>query len=101
MTRVLGLACFAASVGLACATSGSTPHRGLEPLWRDYRALPPKRALAVAGDPDRVWVAGAAGGRASESEARSAALDECLERRLARRMQAPCRIYAVGDRIVW
>jgi hypothetical protein len=90
-----------AGLVLACATPGPHPHAGIRGLWREYQGLPSYRALALAGDPDRVWVAGAAGGRLSQAEARTAALEECAAHRQERRMQAPCRIYAIGDRIVW
>ncbi len=86
----------------ACAMQGGRPpHRGLESLWRKYQALSPHRALAVAGDPDRAWVAGASAAQPSDDAAQAAALEECAAHRLERRMQAPCRIYAVGDRVVW
>jgi hypothetical protein len=95
------LAC-AALLSLACASEGSrAPHPGIAELWRDYRAMPHQRALVLAGDPDRVWVGGASGGHASRSEAKESALAECMQRRAQRRLQAPCRVYAVGDEIVW
>ncbi|HKA14268.1 MAG TPA: hypothetical protein VKH41_04560 [Myxococcota bacterium] len=71
-------------------------------MWRDYRALPNERALAVAGDLRRgVWVAGSAGGEPTRDSAEQAALQECRERRLRQRAQAQCQIYAIGDEIVW
>jgi hypothetical protein len=100
---------FASSLGfsilllaLACTTAeGPKPHRALKGLWRDYSKLAPKRALAIAGRPDRQWVAGAAGGHSSDEAAQTAALAECAKHRKERRMQSPCRLYAVGRRIVW
>ena len=35
------------------------------------------------------------------AEAEERATIECRRRRLVRRVQGPCRTYAVGDRIVW
>lgn len=90
-----------AGLALACRGEGPHPHQSLSGLWRKFQKLPPVRALAVAGDPERIWVAGAAGGLATEAEARAAALEECQVRRQDRRLQAPCRIYAVGKQIVW
>jgi hypothetical protein len=91
-----------AVVLLACARSPSPPHRELAPIWRDYRALPAERALAVAGElRNDSWVAGASGGHALRGEAEAEALRECRKRRLQRRMQAPCLVYAVGDEVVW
>ena len=85
----------------ACATA-PLPHRELAPVWRDYRALPAQRALAVAGElrHDR-WVAGASGGHALRGQAEAEALRECRRRRMQQRMRAPCRVYAVGDEVVW
>jgi hypothetical protein len=86
----------------ACARSPSPPDSELEPLWREYRALPAERALAIAGELhfDR-WVAGASGGHASRDDAEAGALRECGKRRAQRRMQSPCLVYAVGDEVVW
>jgi hypothetical protein len=71
-------------------------------LWRDYSAMPDQRALAIAGELRRNrWVAGAAGGRETSAEAQSIALQECQVRRQRQRMQDPCRLYAVGDEVVW
>jgi hypothetical protein len=63
--------------------------------------MPPERALALAGDPGRRWVGAAAGGHASQIEAEESAVAECKRRRAARRMRAPCRLYATGDEFVW
>ena len=86
---------------LACAASGPQPHRGIEGLWRQFVQLPPKRALALAGNPERVWVAGAVGGLETQTEASTSALAECRRKRRERRMQAPCILYAVGNEIIW
>ncbi len=89
-------------LGAACASGGVSPHPALTATWRDYRALPVERALAIAGDPrgDR-WVVGASGGHGTPSEAEAGALGQCQSRRAARRMRAPCVLYAIGDEIVW
>jgi hypothetical protein len=98
----LWLACAALLAGVACATgSRSEPHPGIESLWRAFLEMPPERALALAGDPDRRWVGAAGGGHASQLEAEKSALAACQRRRAARRMQAPCRLYATGSEIVW
>lgn len=102
--RRAGFLVCTALVPLACATaSRSEPHPGLVGvgLWREFLELPPERALAIAGDPDRVWVGGASGGHASRSEAEQSALARCQQGRAARRLRAPCRLYASGDEIVW
>jgi hypothetical protein len=70
--------------------------------WREYRALPEQRALAIAGDPNQeLWVTGATGGHATREQAEAEAIAQCKIRRAARRMQAACVLYAVGDEIVW
>ncbi|MDJ0851102.1 MAG: hypothetical protein QNK04_22245 [Myxococcota bacterium] len=89
-------------VAAGCASRGSAPHAQLGPIWKEYQSLPPSRALAIAGDPRRGrWVTGASGGHASPSEAEVGAMAQCGQRRLARRMRAPCVLYAIGDEIVW
>ena len=86
----------------ACARGGRIPpHPGIDRLWGQYAALAPMRALAIAGDPDRLWVGAAAGGAEAQHDASDRALEECRRRRAERRMQAPCRLYAVGDEILW
>lgn len=77
------------------------PHRNLARIWRDFEKLPDARALAVAGDPERIWVAGAVGGLPSPIDAEEKALEQCQRKRMARRLQAPCRLYATGSEIVW
>ena len=103
----MALCCAAVVVAGALLASCSSyrvrpQHPHLAVAWRDYRALPDQRALAIAGDPreDR-WVTGASGGHASQSGAERGALLECRRRRAARRMRAPCVLYALGDEIVW
>ena len=71
-------------------------------IWKEYRALPESRALALAGNPrtDR-WVAGISGGHSSLDAAVESALQECRANRLRQRMPLACKLYAVGDEIVW
>ena len=95
------LACAGAAV-LACASGEPGPHRALGPLWREFQALPPERALAISGDPRSTrWVGAASGGHSTTDEAREEALAQCRVRRQARRMLARCEPYAVGNEIVW
>lgn len=98
------LACLLAAAAPAmsgCASRANEPPPSLRRLWVRFRELPEERALAIAGDPRDVWVAGASGGHISRSEAEEAALAECRRRRFLQRMQARCRLYAVGDEILW
>lgn len=86
---------------VACAARNA-PHPELAAIWRDYGALPEQRALAIAGElRQNLWVAGASGGHALRSDAEWEALRECQRRRKQQRMQAPCRLYAVGNEVVW
>jgi hypothetical protein len=90
------------ALALACASSGPSPHPALAAAWREYQALPEQRALAIAGDPNlELWVTGATGGHATREQAEAEAIAQCRMRRAARRMQAACVLYAVGDEIVW
>lgn len=89
------------AVGLLMGCSSAPgPDKALSSIWRDYQTLPKHRALAVAGELRHgLWVAGASGGHPSARKAEEAALAACAQRREKRRMQAPCRIYAVGGNI--
>ena len=92
--------------GSAGCTSDGFGSTGDHPLatsqvWTQYRALDDRRALAVAGDPTRAWVAGMAGGLPTAVDARREALSACAKQRARRRMQSQCLIYADGMRIVW
>ena len=101
ITRCALLLATAASLG-ACETPGPDPHPLVDTrIWQQYRQLEENRALALAGDPTRIWVAGMAGGQTSPAVAASDALAECGRQRAKRRLVAPCRLYAKGSRIVW
>jgi hypothetical protein len=90
----------------ACRSSGhaiGVPTRErtrFESEWQSYRDLEPEKALAVAGDVDGAYASGFAFGKASRHEAEQGALEDCARRRADRRLDAPCRLYAVGDEIV-
>jgi len=60
--------------------------------------MPDERAIAVSGDLEGLWVAGATGGHRTRLAASEEALAECERRRRVRRVAAPCHLYAVGDR---
>jgi len=93
----------AAFLALACAAAKPTaPDDSLAALWRDYRALPGHRALAIAGDFRRErWVAASSAGHVTRAAAEQSALSECRTRRIRQRTQAMCQLYAIGDEIVW
>ena len=99
--RVLLLPVVAFLLAPACASRQRPPHAGMASIWRGYSEMRPYRAIAIAGDPDGVWVGAAAGSADSRAEAEQAVLSECRRKRMQRRMQASCRLYAVGDDVVW
>jgi hypothetical protein len=89
---------------LATACAGSPrpePHAGVAKRWGGYLSMPHQRAFAMAGDPNGHWLGSTVGGYGSPAEAKREALRRCEHERAARRMEAPCRIYAVGHQIVW
>jgi hypothetical protein len=92
-----------AALGLGSCTTRGAQHEALTRVWSDYSELPDQRALAIAGELERNerWVAGASGGHASRRDAEEGALHECARRRQEQRMQDACRLYAVGDQVVW
>jgi hypothetical protein len=100
--RCIAVAWMALLLLPACASDRTSTHPDLAAVWRDFVEMPSERAMAIAGDPRRDrWVIGASGGHATRDEATAEALRECQKRRGARRMQAACVLYAVGDEIVW
>lgn len=68
--------------------------------WRAYRKHPPQKALAVAGNLMGLYVSGVAFGDSSDILAREQALSNCEQRRADRRLEAACRMYAIGDTVL-
>jgi hypothetical protein len=92
------------ALGLAACAGSQAPSRSssFESLWARYAEMPEPRALAIAGDPNTTrWVGSAASGHASEAEAEQQALAGCKKQRASRRLQVPCRLYAIGDFVIW
>ena len=67
--------------------------------WKNYSRLEPNKALAIAGDTQGTYVIGYAFAQSSEPAAVQAAMDACEARRADRRIEAPCRTYAIGERV--
>ena len=67
---------------------------------RRYAVQEPVRALAVALEDGR-WAFGVAEAEFTEGRAKQRALEGCEQARLQRGLNKPCRIYAVGSRVVW
>jgi hypothetical protein len=68
--------------------------------FRNYTRLDANKSIAVAGDTAEIYVSGYAHREVSEQAAIDAALVACEARRRDRRVAAPCRTYAIGDRTV-
>jgi len=67
-----------------------------ESEWRSYEKLPEFKSLAVAGDRAGVYVSGVAYDHRHTDSAVAAALRYCEERRVDRRIEAPCQTVAVN-----
>jgi hypothetical protein len=65
-----------------------------------YRALEPHKAIAVAGDVGGRYAMGYAHGLPSREAAIAEALAHCEQRRKDRRIEAECRLHAIGDEVV-
>ncbi len=65
-----------------------------------FRALPPEKSMAIAGDPSGVYVSGYAYDYPTRELAVQEALQYCEQRREDRRIESECRTYAVGDDIL-
>jgi len=89
-------------LALGCVAKPPNLDANLAGLWKEYGELPESRALALAGNPrtDR-WVAGLSGGHSSSEAAGESALRECRANKLRQRMPLECKLYALGDEIVW
>lgn len=91
----LAVLALALAVAAGCSAQVGAPIRRrarIDALEAHFSRLPPARALAIAGDPAGLFVAGYASGRASLAEARALALSRCEERRRDRRVAAPCTL---------
>ncbi|MBW2243162.1 MAG: hypothetical protein JRH01_14345 [Deltaproteobacteria bacterium] len=67
---------------------------------RRYRGFEPHKAIAVAGDVGGRYAMGYAQGLPSREAAIAEALAYCEQRRKDRRIEAECRLHAVGDEVV-
>ncbi len=64
--------------------------------WRTYEKLPEFKSLAVAGDRAGIYVSGVAYDHRHRETAVEAALRYCEERRVDRRIEAPCQTVAIN-----
>ena len=96
------LAIVAVALALLACASERVPDREFDTLWRAYRSLPDERSLAIARElGGNLWVAGMAGGQPTLEAAETEALAACQKQRSRKRLQVPCRLYAVGDDVLW
>ena len=87
-----------------CMRSGGSPMgiplretTQFESEWKNYQRLGPLKALAVTGDLNGVYVSGFAFAYPIQALANDEALENCEERRVDRRIEDECRLYAIGD----
>ena len=100
---LLALAC-AASAALSGCYHFTSPigvqlpdSSRFESEWKNYGRLKPNKCMAVAGDMSGMYVTGYSFGAATELAAVEAAIEACEARRADKRIEAPCRTYAIGD----
>jgi hypothetical protein len=68
--------------------------------WKNYQHLGSMKAIAVAGDLNGVYVSGFAFAYPMQMLANDEALENCEERRVDRRIEGECRLYAIdNDRV--
>ncbi len=68
--------------------------------YRDYKSFENKKAYILAIDDDN-WTAGWSFGWNDQSTANNEALRECNKRRKGNKIKSNCKLYAIGDEIVW
>jgi hypothetical protein len=95
---------------VAMPTPPQTPAPGVE-----ARVLPPDflkavqqyntkagfKAMALALDPDGKWAYGTITGGATQAGANEEAQAECEKFKMQSGAQSTCRLFAVGDKVVW
>ena len=97
----------AASAILAGCGSSGTPmgvafktRTQFEVEWAHFLEFEPDKALAIAGDISGRFVLGYSFGYLTEDSAIEAAMEACELRRVDRRIDDDCTLYAVDDRLV-
>ena len=71
-----------------------------ESEFKHYRKMVPRKAMAVAGDVGSRYVIGYSHAYPTSDMAIEDALEFCEQRRVDRRIESECRIYAVDDEVV-
>ncbi len=68
--------------------------------FKRYREMAPRKAMAVAGDVGGSYVIGYSHAYPTTDMAIEDALEFCEQRRVDRRIESECRIYAVDDEVM-
>jgi len=66
-----------------------------------YKSRIGPRAFALAVDDNGSWVSGSVSGVEAQAAANQEALSQCKGTREKAQIQAPCRLFAVEDKVVW
>ena len=67
--------------------------------WSSYRQMLSHKAMAIAGDVESQYILGYSHAYPTEASAIDEALEACEERRMDRRMEAPCKLYAIENEL--
>ena len=70
-------------------------------LFQTYSAKPAPKAIALALDPNGRWAYGSIAGYSTQAGANEEALSECARFKAQSDIKEKCRLYAVGDKVVW
>lgn len=68
---------------------------------QDYNTKPGYKALALALDSDGKWAYASIAGWATQRGANEEALSECAKFKTKSGAQSECKLFAVGDKVVW
>jgi len=71
------------------------------PVFQAYTAKAAPKALAVAVNSKGQWAYASIGNHATQADANEEALAHCARLKAQSDIQESCRLYAVGDKVVW
>lgn len=71
------------------------------PAFQEYTKRSGGKAIALALDNDGRWAYGTVSGFAVQSDANEEAMSECARNKAQSGIHANCRVFAVGDKVVW
>lgn len=99
LITLIGLSFWNCSSAPPCLSVNKTV-KTFEDAKEGYKRLRPYKAMAYAVDSEGDWVYGYAHGKYSQAIANERAMYECQKRLGRYKVNASCRLYAVGDNIV-